>query len=388
MAYFSGVNTYSYWERDLLTQPVDVAIIGGGFVGSFAGLFLARMRPDLQISIYDKNLSQGGASSRNAGFACFGSLSEILATVQDHSMDEVKAIIKKRYLGLRLMQETLGVNYIGYRSCGGYEVFGVDDAATYGRCCDILHELNDYCATAMGIKSTYQLTTNRLTTLGLNTFEQAIFNQYEGSIHPGMALARLHNLCRVAGVQLIGHAAISNLSEGSTGMDFDVNEIHTCSAKKVILSTNGFTRELIGDKVDLRPARNMVLVTHPIPDLKLNSTFHFNKGYVYFRNVDNRVLLGGGRHIDKDNEHTSELGFNPKIKEYLTQFLLNKILPGYGEDIIDTWWPGIMGIGDKLEPEISWLDQHILAGVRLNGMGVALSSLVGQELADKMSSCF
>ena len=31
----------------------------------------------------------------------------------------------------------------------------------------------------------------------------------------------------------------------------------------------------------------------------LKGAFHYDEGYVYFRNIDNRVLLGGGRNLAK-----------------------------------------------------------------------------------------
>ena len=38
-----------------------------------------------------------GASTKNAGFACFGSLSEILDDLQSHSKEEVLQLVKKTY---------------------------------------------------------------------------------------------------------------------------------------------------------------------------------------------------------------------------------------------------------------------------------------------------
>ena len=29
-------------------------------------------------------------------------------------------------------------------------------------------------------------------------------------------------------------------------------------------------------------------------NLKIKGSFHYEKGYYYFRNIDNRILLGGG----------------------------------------------------------------------------------------------
>ena len=48
-----------------------------------------------------------GASTKNAGFACFGSLSEIIDDLKSHSEEEVIQLVKKRVDGLQLLRETL-----------------------------------------------------------------------------------------------------------------------------------------------------------------------------------------------------------------------------------------------------------------------------------------
>ena len=45
-------------------------------------------------------------------------------------------------------------------------------------------------------------------------------------------------------------------------------------------------------------------------------------------------------------------------------------------------WSGIMGLGAHKKPIVKQLSNHIYCGVRLGGMGVAIGSLIGQELAD------
>jgi hypothetical protein len=41
-----------------------------------------------------------------------------------------------------------------------------------------------------------------------------------------------------------------------------------------------------------------------------------------------------------------------------------------------------MGIGNSKKPIVSQLSDRIYCGVRMGGMGVAIGSLIGQELAD------
>ena len=57
------------------------------------------------------------------------------------------------------------------------------------------------------------------------------------------------------------------------------------------------------------------------------------------------------------------------------------ILPQYDFEIAHRW-SGIMGMGNSKKPIVSQLSNHVYCGVRLGGMGVAIGSLIGTELAD------
>jgi len=150
-------------------------------------------------------------------------------------------------------------------------------------------------------------------------------------------------------------------------------------AGKVILATNAFANQLF-PQLKVIPGRGQVLVTKPIPGLKLKGTYHFDEGYYYFRNIDNRVLFGGGRNLDFEAEATWKFGQTAIVKNKLTAYLKEMILPGQPTEI-DYWWSGIMGFGEGISPIVEQVEPNIFCAVRCNGMGVAMGSLVGQEVA-------
>jgi gamma-glutamylputrescine oxidase len=148
------------------------------------------------------------------------------------------------------------------------------------------------------------------------------------------------------------------------------------------MATNAFARQLYPD-LQVTPGRGQVLVTKPVPGLKLKGTYHFNEGYYYFRNIDGRVLFGGGRNLDFAAEETPEFGHTDLVKQKLTDYLHNVILPGQNAEI-DYWWSGIMGFGEEISPIVKQVEPNIFCAVRCNGMGVAMGSLVGEEVAELM----
>ncbi|MFN8332753.1 MAG: hypothetical protein U0T81_16320 [Saprospiraceae bacterium] len=50
----------------------------------------------------------------------------------------------------------------------------------------------------------------------------------------------------------------------------------------LVIATNGFAPEILPD-IDVRAARNQVLVLRPQKATPVRGCFHYHKGYVYFR---------------------------------------------------------------------------------------------------------
>jgi glycine/D-amino acid oxidase-like deaminating enzyme len=77
----------------------------------------------------------------------------------------------------------------------------------------------------------------------------------------------------------------------------------------------------------VKPARAQVLITEPIDNLDVRGTFHLDCGYYYFRNIGDRILLGGGRNLDFETETTTEFAQTEIIQNRLEQLLKEVILP-------------------------------------------------------------
>ena len=79
----------SYWEKTQLLH-YDLVVLGGGITGIFVLFTLEKNNPTASIAILERGLFSSEASTKNAGFACFGSLSEL---IEDESELERKIII-------------------------------------------------------------------------------------------------------------------------------------------------------------------------------------------------------------------------------------------------------------------------------------------------------
>ena len=124
----------SYWEIKSWFSNVDFTIVGSGIVGLHCALNLRERFPESKILILEKGILPQGASTKNAGFACFGSLSEIIDDLKSHSEEEVIQLIQKRWNGLQILRKRLGDEAIDFKPYGGYELFLKEDENTYNEC--------------------------------------------------------------------------------------------------------------------------------------------------------------------------------------------------------------------------------------------------------------
>jgi glycine/D-amino acid oxidase-like deaminating enzyme len=176
---------------------------------------------------------------------------------------------------------------------------------------------------------------------------------------------------------LFGIEAFSITPDDKAVVNTNVGKIE---AKSIFICTNGFAKQFLKED-DILPARAQVLITKPIKNLNIKGTFHYQEGYYYFRNIDNRILFGGGRNLDKTGETTTEIETTRQIQDRLEALLKKVILPNTPFEI-DHAWAGIMGVGETKKPIIKKVDKNVYCGVRLGGMGVALGTLVGKELSE------
>ena len=365
----------SYWEIKNWFTSVDFTIVGSGIVGLHCALQLRERFPESKILILEKGILPQGASTKNAGFACFGSLSEIIDDLKSHSEEEVIQLVQKRWDGLQLLRKRLGDTALDFKPYGGYELFLKDDDATYMECLQKLPFLNDLLRPLFR-SDVFSKEIDRFAFENIK--EYTIFNTFEAQIDTGTMMQALLKEAISKDILILNQAEVTSFTDKNSSVELIVNEF-TFSTNKLLFATNGFAGSLTNNAV--KPARAQVLITEPIPNLDIKGTFHLDKGYYYFRNFEDRILLGGGRNLDFEGETTTDLSQTEKIQNKLEDLLKNVILPNQEYKIAHRW-SGIMGIGSHKNPIVSQLSENVYCGVRLGGMGVAIGSLIGKELAD------
>ena len=365
----------SYWEIKNWFSKIDFTIVGSGIVGLHSALRLREKYPTSKILILEKGMLPQGASTKNAGFACFGSISEIIEDLKSHSEEEVIQLIQKRWNGLQLLRKNLGDATIDFRPYGGYELFLKDDESSFSECSNKLSFINEILRPLFKA-DVFAKEVDRFGFGGIN--EYLIFNPFEAQIDTGNMMQALLKQAIAKDILILNKQTVTSYLDNENSVEVALGDF-SFTTKNLLFATNGFSQTLT--KGAVKPARAQVIITEPIPNLDIKGTFHLDRGYYYFRNIDNRILLGGGRNLDFETENTTEFGQTEIVQKKLEDLLKKVILPN--QDVqIEHRWSGIMGMGNSKKPIVEQLSENVYCGVRLGGMGVAIGSIIGTELAD------
>lgn len=364
----------SIWEQQTFYAKQDIIIAGAGFTGLWTALHLKERYPDKKISILEKGIIPSGASSRNAGFACFGSLTEIVSDINLMGVQKALQLINLRYLGLKKIRQYFSDNLIDYTNCGGFELLDNDAPFLH------IENVNKLLYPITNLTETFVKKNEKINHFGFNKTNHLVVNPLEGALHSGKLLQALTQLVISKGVQIFCSTELLHFDERHDNIAIHTNHKINFHTNQLIFCTNAFTKKIL-PKIDITPARGQVLLTEPIPDLKINGVFHYDEGFYYFRNLNNRILLGGARNSSFATEYTFDDISTTPIQQELENFLTEVILPRQ-KPFITHRWAGIMGLGGDKTPIVKQLTDKTFCAVRLSGMGVALAPMIGKTVSE------
>lgn len=362
---------YSFWEKALYEKHYDLIVVGGGLTGQSTAYFFKKEHPSADVLVIDRGFFPIGASTRNAGFACIGTIGEHITDLEIDSEEQLKERIKNRYEGLLLLRETLGDEAIEYSHTGGWEIFLGEQEFLKAK--EKVGKFNSWMEELIGEKAIYKVGT-------YNGFS-SIFNRCEGMLHPGKMIQKLYEMNRKLGVEFRLNTQVEQIYPASGEVITKGSII--LNAEKLVVTTNAFTSILL-PKIKIMPARGYVFITKPMDPMNWKGTFHYDKGYVYFRNIgEDRMLIGGGRNIDPKAEETYDFGINKDVKGFLLYF--SEEVLGLPKDFaIEQEWSGIMGFTESKSPSLEKVSDKCLVAAGLSGMGVALGMKMGKTAANQL----
>ena len=372
----------SIWEKETFYGHKEIIIVGSGVVGLWSAYYMKRLRPNASILIVDRGIIPTGASTRNAGFACIGSATELLADARKMGEQKMLEIVAMRYEGLRRIKKVFSKNEIDFEHHGGYELI---TEAQYPKLKQLKNDigwLNITLRKAIAGQKTFRLADKKIKSFGFKQTAHLIESEAESQLHSGKLVQALLKKVQGMGVQVMTQVEVKGFEKTNGSITLHTNLPINFSTDQLLICTNAFAKQLL-PKIDVIPVRGQVLVTSPIKKLPFKGAFHFDEGFYYFRNLGNRVLLGGARNKALEAENTAELVTTDFIQNELEHFLRHTILPKQ-RFTIEHRWSGVMGMGNEKFPVIKKIEKNVYCAVRMSGMGVALAPVVGDIIARQM----
>ena len=373
----------SYWEQQSFLH-YDHIVIGSGIVGLSTAIELKDRFPQKRALVLERSLFPFGASTRNAGFACMGSFTELLDDLKTNSEPEMISLFIERKRGLDILRNRLGDEAIGYRENGSFELISEKELPLLEQ----LPHVNHIIEQATGILP-FRMASESIAEFGFaaDKVKAMIQNLGEGELHTGKMMRALIDHALSKGIEIKTGTDVSSFEEDGKVVVVNVTDpvrreaIHL-QCDKLFICTNAFTKQLLPG-TNINPGRGQVLITEPIKDLPFKGIYHFDEGYYYFREIDGRVLFGGGRNLDFEGETNTDIALNNAIQHDLEEKLRTLILPGKVINVAQRW-AGIMAFGDTKRPIVGSFGSNVYGAFRMGGMGVALGSAIAKELVNTL----
>ena len=182
----------------------------------FCALEYRKLNPKASIAILERGLFSNGASTKNAGFACFGSLTELMDDSKNMDNQSLCKIVQMRIDGLALLRETLGDKNIDLQWKGGYELF-------FDKTPNALNQMDHFNELLKPIfkKNVFYWNNSKIKQFGFaaDRVKHIIENPFEGQIDTGMMMRALRSIVNEKDISFFSNVTL-------TDFDFSKDQNH------------------------------------------------------------------------------------------------------------------------------------------------------------------
>lgn len=368
--------TLSFWQRATREPDVscDVAVIGGGIVGSSTAYWLRQLRPSGSVALVEAGRLASGASGRNAGFLIQGAATDYLTDRATHGADRAKRLWQFTRESRDLIFSELRGASFALEPSGSLTVAGTEEEDRR------LHDCVPHMR-ADGAPVAYippEETNRRLLSQG---FRGALYVPSGAMVNPAALV--VHITAR-SGAQVFEHHAAMAVEErrGRILIETPVRQIW---ADRVVLALNAYLPRLfpaLGRFV--RPVRAQMLATEPQQPRWLQLPAYSHEGFFYVRQAnDGTVLVGGARHLHLKEEQGYADATTDALQKDLELYLHTHFPQTRGLRVTQRW-SGTMGFSPDHLPVVGAVP-GLSGGVwaaGFTGHGMSYGFRMGRLLAE------
>lgn len=366
-------------------QDADVCIVGAGFTGLWTAYYLLRERPDLRVTLLEKEFAGFGASGRNGGWLSAELAGSRERYAASHGHDEVVRLLKAMRSavdevihvadaeGIEADLRKDGLLHVARNRAQGerlrqsleYERYwGADDE-------DFIYLDAQELAARVVVSGA----------------QAATYSPHCARVQPAKLVQGLASVVERMGANILEQTAVNEIEPHRVRTSRG-----TVTAPIILRCLEGFTASIKGQHRNWLPMNSSMIVTEPLPDRVMSEIGwpdaellgDFAHGYMYAqRTADNRIALGGrgipyrfGSRTDVDG-CTQDWTINS-----LTE-LLHSMFPAARGTPIAHAWCGVLGVPRDWCATVD-LDRSTGLGTAGGyvGSGLTTTNLAGRTLAD------
>ncbi|MBI4551577.1 MAG: FAD-binding oxidoreductase [Candidatus Latescibacteria bacterium] len=411
----------SYWldQEYQPTSPldgefdVDIVISGAGITGLSEALFLAEA--GVRVAVLERREVASGASGRNGGFMLSGTHEYYADAVEElttaygpggrrHAREVWQLAIENHRLMVGLMQRyRIACDYCNH---GSYVVaMARPDRGSHPRPMErvaqsarLLQE-DGFDSELLDAKTMQGL-------LRSTAVSGALFNRFDGELHPVKYVRGLAQAARGRGVAIFENTPIQDVMRDGRGLLIRTPGGRV-RAEWMVMGTNAYTPQLdMSYETRITPNRGQAFVTEPVAERLFNGVFYANDGWDYWRQLHDgpgdggRLLFGGSRNHHLAAERGSHVlhqrgriiktyrGYKERptgMVQRSNDLAFNRTFPHLAHLKRTHRWGGVMGFSFDSSPFVGETETpgvYVIAG--FTGRGNAYATAAARILADRI----
>ena len=363
---------------------VDVAIIGGGFVGLWTALRLLELKPDCRIAVIERDICGGGASGRNGGFV-MSWWPKISSLAAQCGKDEALRLARASAAAIGEIEQFCTAHAIDahFRRAGW--LWTATTEAQRGAWKGVQQTCERLGEPVFQSLSNHEVASRA----GSAKHLEGVLEASNATVQPARLVRGLRRVALEKGVHIFENTPMLSLDRGQPAV------IRTpggeLRAPKVVMATNAWAAAIPELRRTILPVTSTVVATAPIPERLEQIGWTGGEAITdsqlmvdYYRTTrDGRIAFGKGTgmisyasRIDESYDH------NPQLSEDTEQDL-RRTYPQLSDVPVTHSWSGPIDRTYDSLPVFGHLDgaPHIVYGIGWSGNGVGPSRLGGRILA-------
>jgi glycine/D-amino acid oxidase-like deaminating enzyme len=395
----------NYQSAPTLPQSVDVLIIGAGLTGASAAYHLGTAVRDrsLEVAVIDCGDPAGEASGRNGGnfellpensLGLYGGLArerlrfllhvypslpiEVLRAESERQASLVLEIALRNRDRLKQIidHESIDCDF----SPRGWICLAHTDGEEQGMCEEVL------LAAQHGQRIELWSRRKILEEFDIRTNFVGRFIPGDGTYHPFKYVCGVISAALKNGVKLYTRVRVKRIRSISPDCHYLTTDRGRIVARRVIVATNAFTRELLPEMRSISPRQSQIMLTEHALDRARGRTITTEQGPAFFNQPragahDGRapLLFGGGK--DRPMKNPASRRRSLGIHRLLLR-LRDRYYPELRGQPPTSEWVGPMAFTPDGLPAVGFVRPGVVLAAGFNGYGGSYATAAGQASAE------